>query len=129
VIFGIGTDIVAVKRIEDAISKHGERFAERILNERERADYRAANTPLSQVRFLAKRFAVKEAFSKAFGTGIGEAVSWHDVSVAHDTHGKPQLIFSDAMQARLDAVGITHSHLSISDEHDHAIAFVILEKA
>ena len=124
-IYGIGTDIVAVKRIEAALFKHGDRFLHRILNEAEVAEYANTHTP---ARFLAKRFAVKEAFSKAFGTGIGEAVNWHDVLVTHDAMGKPLLAVSAALQQRLDAAFINQTHVSISDEQEHAIAFVILEK-
>lgn len=124
-IFGIGTDIVAIKRIEDGLFKHGDRFLHRILSEAEVAEY--ANT-IAPARFLAKRFAVKEAFSKAFGTGIGGAVGWHDVRVVHDQHGKPSVTVSEALQARMLAAGVGHSHVSISDEQDHAIAFVVLEK-
>lgn len=129
-IFGIGTDIVAIKRIEEALFKHGDRFLHRILSEDEVAEYAvyktSANT-LAPARFLAKRFAAKEAFSKAFGTGIGEAVGWHDVRVAHDAKGKPAVAVSEALQARLASAGVHQSHISISDEQDHAIAFVVLE--
>jgi holo-[acyl-carrier protein] synthase len=76
---------------------------------------------------VAKRFAAKESFSKAFGTGIGEVVGWHDVWVTHDTNGKPLIAVSPALQLHLDAAGVSRAHLSISDEHDHAIAFVVLE--
>jgi len=125
VIFGIGTDIVTVKRIEDALFRHGDRFLHRILSELEVAEYANTSAP---ARFLAKRFAVKEAFAKAFGTGIGESVGWHDVRVTHDARGKPSVAVSEALQTRLDAAGICRSHVSISDEQDHAIAFVVLEK-
>lgn len=124
-IFGIGTDIVTVKRIEDALFRHGDRFLHRILSELEVAEYANTSAP---ARFLAKRFAVKEAFAKAFGTGIGESVGWHDVRVTHDARGKPSVAVSEALQTRLDAAGICRSHVSISDEQDHAIAFVVLEK-
>ena len=129
-IFGIGTDIVAVKRIEEGLFKHGDRFLHRILSEAEVAEYTHYKTSphtTAPARFLAKRFAAKEAFSKAFGTGIGEAVGWHDVRVIHDTKGKPLLAVSAALQARLNDAGVNRTHISISDEQDHAIAFVVLE--
>ena len=89
-----------------------------------------ARTPTHKpARFLAKRFAVKKTFSKAFGTGIGEAVNWHDVRVTHDVMGKPSLAFTPQLQARLDAVHVVQAQVSISDEQDYAIAFVVLEKA
>jgi holo-[acyl-carrier protein] synthase len=130
VIFGIGTDIVAINRIEEGLAKHRDRFLHRILSDAELAEYAkhnsSANTQAA-ARFVAKRFAAKEAFSKAFGTGIGEAVGWHDVRVTHDTNGKPLIAVSPALQIRLDAAGINRTHISISDEQDHAIAFVVLE--
>jgi holo-[acyl-carrier protein] synthase len=130
VIFGIGTDIVAIKRIEEGLFKHDERFVHRILSEAEVAEYTkhtSSANPHAAARFLAKRFAAKEAFSKAFGTGIGDAVGWHDVCVTHDTKGKPLLAVSAPLQARLSEAGVNSMHISISDEQDHAIAFVVLE--
>ena len=124
-IFGIGTDIVAIKRIDEALFRHGDRFLHRILSEPEVAEYANTSAP---ARFLAKRFAVKEAFAKAFGTGIGESVGWHDVRVTHDERGKPAVAVSDALQTKLSAASVGRTHVSISDEQDHAIAFVVLEK-
>lgn len=124
-IFGIGTDIVSVKRIEDSLSKFGERFVHRVLNEEEVVEYGKSTYP---ARFLAKRFAVKEAFSKAFGTGIGTDVGWHDVAVDHDERGKPLLKTSLPLGSKLAVHNISAMHVSISDEPEHAIAFVILEK-
>ncbi len=125
-IYGIGTDIVSIKRIEDSLFRFGDRFLHRVLSEDEVAEYAQSS---QAARFLAKRFAVKEAFSKAFGTGIGAEVGWHDVAVAHDPRGKPLLRPSPSMAARLEAQGIIALQVSISDESEHAIAFVVLEKA
>ena len=124
-IFGIGTDIVSIKRIEQSLSKFGERFVHRVLNDDEVGEYGKSVHP---ARFLAKRFAVKEAFSKAFGTGIGVDVGWHDVAVDHDERGKPLLKTSLPLGSKLAGHNISAMHVSISDEPDHAIAFVILEK-
>jgi holo-[acyl-carrier protein] synthase len=123
-IYGIGTDIVSIKRIEDALFRFGDRFLHRILNETEVAEYAQSAQP---ARFLAKRFAAKEAFSKAFGTGIGGEIGWHDVAVGHDTRGKPIINSSAQLVARLAKSEIKNSHISISDESEHAIAFVVLE--
>jgi holo-[acyl-carrier protein] synthase len=123
-IYGIGTDIVSVKRIEDALFRFGDRFLHRILNETEVAEYAQSAQP---ARFLAKRFAAKEAFSKAFGTGIGGEIGWHDVAVGHDARGKPIINASTKLVARLAKSEIKYSHISISDETEHAIAFVVLE--
>ena len=124
-IFGIGTDIVSIKRIEDSLFRFGDRFLHRVLNETEVAEYAKTSQP---ARFLAKRFAVKEAFSKAYGTGIGAEVGWHDVAIAHDARGKPLISTSSALTERLNQQTILFSHVSISDESEHAIAFVVLEK-
>jgi holo-[acyl-carrier protein] synthase len=123
-IYGIGTDIVSIKRIEDALFRFGDRFLHRILNETEVAEYAQSAQP---ARFLAKRFAAKEAFSKAFGTGIGGEIGWHDVAVGHDARGKPIIHSSAQLVARLVKCEIKTSHISISDESEHAIAFVVLE--
>lgn len=124
-IHGVGTDLVSVKRIEDALFRYGDRFLHRILSESEVAEYAQSSQP---ARFLAKRFAAKEAFSKAWGTGIGEAVGWHDVSVAHDSRGKPLIAPSAALSEKFMRENIVAAHISLSDENDHALAFVILEK-
>jgi holo-[acyl-carrier protein] synthase len=124
-IYGIGTDLASVKRIEDALFRFGDRFLHRILSESEVAEYAYSSQP---ARFLAKRFAAKEAFSKAFGTGIGAEVGWHDIAVGHDARGKPIVQLSDALAARAQALGIRESHISLTDEAEHALAFVILEK-
>ncbi len=136
-IHGIGTDIVTIKRIEDALEKHGDRFVNRILCSDEVAEFAnlVVSLPTDAVslqklaRFVAKRFAVKEAFSKAFGTGIGAEVGWHDIAVQHTSNGRPLLTTSAAMQQKLDAEKIFATHVSIADETEHAIAYVILEKS
>jgi holo-[acyl-carrier protein] synthase len=127
-IYGIGTDIVEVKRMDEAVARHGQRFVERILNaieQQEMPETQALARGFS--RFLAKRFAVKEAFAKALGTGIGEIVGLHDVWIVHADNGRPMLATSDALSAYLAKHQITRTHVSISDEQDYAVAFVILE--
>lgn len=124
-IHGVGTDLVSVKRIEDALFRFGDRFLHRVLSESEVIEYAQSSQP---ARFLAKRFAAKEAFSKAWGTGIGEAVGWHDVSVAHDARGKPLIAPSAALSEKFVKEHIVAAHISLSDENDHALAFVVLEK-
>jgi holo-[acyl-carrier protein] synthase len=124
-IHGVGTDLVSVKRIEDALFRFGDRFLHRVLSESEVTEYAQSSQP---ARFLAKRFAAKEAFSKAWGTGIGEAIGWHDVSVAHDARGKPLIAPSVALSEKFVREHIVAAHISLSDENDHALAFVVLEK-
>ncbi len=124
-IYGIGTDLVSVKRIEDALFRFGDRFLHRVLSEAEVLEYARSSQP---ARFLAKRFAAKEALSKAWGTGIGEAIGWHDVGVGHDSRGKPLIAPSAALSEKFAQEKIVAAHISLSDENDHALAFVVLEK-
>lgn len=124
VIHGIGTDIVAVVRMTEYWQRHGERGLEKMLAPAERDDCRASPDP---GRFLAKRFAAKEALGKAFGTGVRAPLLLPDVSVIHDALGKPSFSYAPALAAELAGRGLT-AHLSISDERDYAVAFVILEK-
>lgn len=123
-ILGIGTDIVSTGRIEAACARHGAAFAERLLTAPELAEYELQAHP---ARFLAKRFAAKEAFAKATGQGLRHPVSLHNITVGHDDLGKPALEFAPELEIYLQSRGVTRHHLSISDEHEHAVAFVILE--
>ncbi|MCX7146718.1 MAG: holo-ACP synthase [Sulfuritalea sp.] len=122
-IFGIGTDIVAVARMADYWQRHGERGLEKMLAPQEREACRSSNDP---ARFLAKRFAAKEALGKAFGTGIRTPLLLPDIAINHDELGKPAFGFGPTLAAHLAERGLT-AHLSISDEQDYAVAFVILE--
>jgi holo-[acyl-carrier protein] synthase len=124
VIFGVGTDVVEIERIEKALARFGERFAQRVLCPPELARFRNHRQPAS---YLAKRFAAKEAFAKAFGTGIKAPANWHGVWVINHNSGKPDLRFSDELQRALQSRGISRSHLSLTDERGVAMATVILE--
>jgi holo-[acyl-carrier protein] synthase len=124
VIYGIGTDICAVARMARLLERYGERPAGRILSTAERTDFGRAHAP---ARFLAKRFAAKEAFSKAIGTGIRHPVTLRAVGVGHDSYGKPILEFAPALAA-LMAERRLRAHVSISDEQDFALAFVVIER-
>jgi holo-[acyl-carrier protein] synthase len=122
-IHGIGTDIVAVARLRGMWERHGERALDKLLAPQERDDFaRAAD----KGRFLAKRFAAKEAFAKAFGTGVRPPVLLPAIAVTHDELGKPVFVFNGAL-----ATAAQHltAHLSISDEAEYAVAYVILEHA
>lgn len=123
-IFGIGTDIVEYARIERLHQRYGDRFAERILSEREIGEYQGHANP---ARFLAKRFATKEAFAKAVGSGLREPVSMRRISTTHDGLGKPVLQFDETLRIHLAQLGINGHHLSISDERNMVVAFVVLE--
>lgn len=123
-IFGIGTDIVEYARIERMHARYGDRFAERVLSRHELSDYQASS---DAARFLAKRFAAKEAFAKAVGSGLREPVSLRRISVTHDGLGKPVLQFDEALRSHLAQLGISGHHLSVSDERNMVVAFVVLE--
>ncbi|MBI4755275.1 MAG: holo-ACP synthase [Betaproteobacteria bacterium] len=124
-IFGIGTDIVAVERFEGLLARHGQRVARRILSAAELHDFADSPHP---ARFLARRFAAKEAFSKALGTGVRTPVTLRGVGVGHDALGKPCLDLAPQVAALMQGRGLV-SHLSISDEAQFAVAFVVLETA
>lgn len=123
-IYGIGTDIVEVARIEVSIAKFGDDFAMRILAEGEMSSYYESQL---KARFLAKRFAAKEAFSKALGTGLRDPATFQNIAVSHDELGKPILVLAKALQDFLTAKNISQMHISISDEKNLAAAFVVLE--
>jgi holo-[acyl-carrier protein] synthase len=124
VIYGVGTDLIDLKRVERVLKRYGDRFAQRILCEPELKRFRTHKQP---VAYLAKRFAAKEAFTKALGTGIHAPANWHGVWVVNLKSGKPQLEFSAALQKLLAQKQIRRSHLSLTDEKEMAAATVILE--
>lgn len=123
-IFGIGTDIVAVKRLQGMWERHGEKALQRLLAPDEMADFAKA---ADKGRFLAKRFAAKEAFSKALGTGIRPPAVLSAIAVSHDDLGKPILVCYGQLAEMIKNQSLT-AHLSLSDEADYAIAYVILER-
>ena len=124
-IYGVGTDIVAVGRIEDLHTRYGGKLAEKILAPEEWGDYAEAT---AKTHFLAKRFAAKEAFSKAAGTGMRAPISFRSVIVVHDKRGKPGFVFSPELGAWLSSHHIKSTHLSLSDEKDYVVAFVVMER-
>ncbi len=125
-IFGIGTDIVRVARMQQNLDRYGERFAERILTDNELIEFRNVN---KRAHFLAKRFAAKEAAVKALGTGFNHGIHLREISVGHDDQGKPLLEFNGRALEFMREKKVAFSHLSLSDEADHAVAFVTLETA
>lgn len=123
-IYGVGTDLIEVRRIERALERFGDRFARRILCEPELRRFHGHRQPAA---YLAKRFAAKEAFTKALGTGIHAPANWHGVWVSNLRSGKPVLEFSFALKQLLETRHIRGAHLSLTDEHLIACATVILE--
>lgn len=126
-ILGVGSDLCNIQRIEKSLDRFGDRFLERVFTDVEQA--KAASRPHTRAGTLAKRFAAKEAFSKAMGTGIHHPVNWHNVGVANLPSGQPVLRFSAPLAALLERRGITAVHVSLTDERDLAAATVILEGA
>lgn len=123
-IYGIGQDIVENIRIEELLSKYGDRFMKKVLSPYE---ITKAATKYYPARYIAKRFAAKEAFSKACGMGFRSPVLMPYITVANAPSGKPFLEFAPKLQAWLDERGIKHSHVSLTDEKATSMALVILE--
>jgi holo-[acyl-carrier protein] synthase len=123
-IYGIGLDVLRVKRIELVYKRHGQRFVDRLLHPLERKEFEAAAKP---VQYLAKSFAVKEAFVKALGTGFF-GVSHEDVGVVRKALGKPEFVFSKRLKARLKRLKIKAAHISLSDEGGTVGAVAVLER-
>ena len=126
-IYGIGTDIVQISRIEAALARHGVRFAEKILGPEELVKFHArrAKNELRGMRFLATRFSAKEAFSKAIGLGLHMPMTWRTAQMLNAPSGKPVIVCSGALdgfmrQHRLSA------QVTISDEAEYGVAFVIV---
>ncbi|MBA5248470.1 MAG: holo-ACP synthase [Gammaproteobacteria bacterium] len=124
-IYGIGTDIINIERVAHILDRNKEGFVRRVLSEHERALF--ANKGDSAA-YCAKRFAAKEAFAKALGTGIGGVVSFQDLTVRNNEQGKPYFIPSEKLRLYLVGKSIKQAHLSLSDEKTNAVAFVVLEK-
>lgn len=125
-IFGIGTDILQVERVATTYARFGDRFVERLLlpDERRLFDY-AKN----KVRFLAMRFAAKEAIVKAMGTGFSNGMWIRDSGVIPDRLGRPEIVFSNRGEALCRELGIAGGHLTLSDEAGLVVAVAVLEKA
>jgi holo-[acyl-carrier protein] synthase len=122
-IFGIGTDVVKVDRVEGIWSHYGDRFARRILLDSEYELFTAHKRP---VRFLAMRFAAKEAIVKAMGTGFSNGMWVRDVGTLPDALGQPQVIFSERGKKKCEALGIEGGHLSLTDEAGLVFAVAVL---
>ncbi|MBU6460029.1 MAG: holo-ACP synthase [Proteobacteria bacterium] len=124
-IHGIGTDLVSIERMENLIRHYGRRIACKILTPAELTEYDLALNPAS---FLAKHFAAKEAFSKAIGTGLRSPVTLQNIAIAHNTLGKPMFMLELHLTQYLHHLGIGSTFLSLADETQYALAFVIMEK-
>lgn len=123
-IIGIGIDIVEISRINEAEKRWGERFLEKVFTEGE-IKYSMLNK--SPHQRLAARFAVKEAMSKALGTGIASGITWKDTEVISRDNGRPEILLHGRLREIAESMGVTGIHVSISHDGDHAIAQVVLE--
>ena len=127
-IFGVGTDIVAVARLGKLYERHGEHALGKLLAPAERDDFERAADP---ARFLAKRFAAKEACSKALGTGLAMGISWRDMAVQNLPSGQPTMTLTGWAAERLTAMTppghSAHIHVTLTDDHPWAQAFVVIE--
>jgi holo-[acyl-carrier protein] synthase len=119
----IGTDIVEIKRIVDALERQGDKFVQRILTESEIAEFHERG---NSVAFLAKRFAAKEAIAKALGTGIGRGISFQHMIVSNNADGAPQVELQENASDRLKKLDGTKVLLSLSDEKNYALAYVAI---
>jgi holo-[acyl-carrier protein] synthase len=128
-IYGIGTDIIKISRVEAALGRHGDRFAEKILgpDELEKYHRRKAKVEARGIRFLATRFAAKEAFSKAIGLGMHMPMTWRAMQTLNALSGKPVVVTSGMLKQFMEENGLT-AQVSITDEAEYAVAFVIVEK-
>lgn len=124
-IVGIGTDIIEIARIQAAFERQPG-FAQRVLTTDELAEMDNARFP---ERFLAKRFAAKEATLKALGTGLAQGLRWHDIEIGHTQSGQPTLNLSGSAKLRAEQLGVLRQHISLSDEAHYAQAMVVLESA
>ena len=118
-IFGIGTDLCQIERIKEVYTKHADRFVDRILTEEEK------NVSRLNERFLARRFAAKEACAKALGSGIGEQVSFQDLTVTRVEGERPKVALSERVQQVFPNITV---HLSLSDDGEYAQAFAVAEQ-
>jgi holo-[acyl-carrier protein] synthase len=129
-IYGIGTDIVQISRVEAALARNGERFAEKILGPQEMQKYlaRRAKNEVRGLRFLATRFSAKEAFSKAMGLGMRMPMTWRSAQMLNAPSGKPIIVCSGALEEFMRDNRLT-AQVTISDEADYGVAFVIVTQA
>ena len=124
-IVGIGTDICSLDRIEQVLRRRPG-FYTKILNEREQGIFEA-RPEQDRVRYLASRFAAKEAAMKALGTGLAQGVNWSHLEISNQLSGRPQLEFSGRAKELADALLVNACHISLSDEQAYAVAYVVLE--
>ena len=124
-IFGIGTDIVEIKRIETMTSL--DKFASKILSHNEKEFYDSL-TNQKQIVYISKQFAAKEAIAKAIGTGIRNDTHFKNIEILRDKNGAPIFNALNKLEKIISDLGITKTHVGLADERDYAIAIAVLEK-
>jgi holo-[acyl-carrier protein] synthase len=127
-IYGIGTDICDIRRIEASLARHGERFAAKILSDAELTIWktRSARWPARGLRYLAKRFSAKEAFSKAIGLGMRMPMTWRSCEISKAASGKPSIVLHGALLKWFEAKQLL-AHITLTDETDYAASFCVVE--
>ncbi|MFP8777072.1 holo-ACP synthase [Hydrogenophaga sp. RWCD_12] len=128
-IFGIGTDICDVRRIEATFQRQGERFAQKVLGDQELAIWqsRSARWPQRGLSYLATRFSAKEAFSKAIGLGMRMPMTWRSCEILNLPSGQPVIVLHGELKIWFEAQGL-RAHVTVTDETDYAASFVVVEK-
>ena len=127
-IYGIGTDVCDIRRIESTVQRRGDRFPQRVLGPEELRVFhdRSLRAPARGLRYLATRFSAKEAFSKAIGLGIRWPMSWRACQILNEASGKPVLHLSGELAQWFEARGL-QGHVTVTDETDYAASFVVVE--
>lgn len=125
-IFGIGVDVLKAERIDGVLARRGERFVERLLMPQERAQLARTQRPN---RFLAMRFAAKEAIVKAMGTGFAHGVWIRDVGIVQNRMGRPEVVYSERGERVRRALGIGEGHVTLTDEAGLVVAVAVLLRA
>ncbi len=123
-VIGIGVDLVECERIQHSLDRFGDRFLRRVFTDGE-IEY--STTMKFPARHLAARFAAKEAFSKAFGTGIGKSMGWRDIDVRKKESGEPYLVLSGGAEELAKGRGVTNALITLSHTDHHAMAMIVLE--
>ncbi len=128
-IFGIGTDICDLRRIEATFDRQGERFVQRVLGEQELAVWaqRSARWPQRGLRYLATRFSAKEAFSKAIGLGMRSPMAWRRCEILNLSGGQPVISLNGELKVWFESQGL-RAHVTVTDESDYAASFVVVER-
>ncbi len=129
-IYGIGTDICDIRRVQAVLDRQGERFAQRVLGETELAVWRQRRQrwPWRGLSYLATRFSAKEAFSKAIGLGMRTPMTWRDCEILNEAGGRPVIVLHGALREWFDERRLS-AHVTVSDETDYAATFVVVEQS